>query len=62
MLDIANTSLRRVLNTNWDLYQDRGTKLYYLRHHKSWLAAADLQRKVRAGRRTPARHCAPARR
>jgi hypothetical protein len=42
MLDIENTSLRRVLNTNWDLFQDRRSNLYYLRYNKSWLAANDL--------------------
>jgi hypothetical protein len=42
MLDVDNTSLRRILNTNWDLFQDRRTNLYYLRHHQSWLMATDL--------------------
>ena len=42
MLDIANTNLRRVVNTNWDLYQDRSTSYYYLRQDKSWLTAPDL--------------------
>ncbi len=43
MMDIEKTSLRRVINTNWDLYQDRRTNSYYLRHNQSWLKAADLK-------------------
>jgi hypothetical protein len=43
MLDIERTSLRRVLNTNWDLYQDRRTSRFYLRLNKSWLTAPDLR-------------------
>ena len=43
MLDVENTRLRRVVNTNWDLYQDRRTNAYYLRVHKAWLRASDLQ-------------------
>src|SRR4051812_21854422 len=35
-------SLRRVVNSNWDLFQDRETNLYYLRYEKSWLAAPEL--------------------
>jgi hypothetical protein len=41
-IDVEKTSLRRVLNTNWTLFQDRATNLYYLRNGKSWLAAEDL--------------------
>jgi hypothetical protein len=42
LVDIENTNLHRIMNTNWDLFQDRRTKLYYLRDNKSWLGAADL--------------------
>ena len=43
MMDVEKTSLRRVLNTNWDLYQDRRTSLYYLRNNQSWLKSGDLK-------------------
>jgi len=43
MLDVEHTSLRRVLNTNWDLFQDRSTSRFYLRRDKLWLSAADLR-------------------
>ena len=42
MLDVENTNLRRIINTNWDLYQDRRTNAFYLRHNQSWLKASDL--------------------
>jgi hypothetical protein len=44
-LDIENTMLRRVLNTNWDLFQDRRTDRFYLRHKATWLTAPDLDSK-----------------
>ena len=37
-VEVENTALRRVVNTNWDLYQDART--YYLRDDKSWLTAS----------------------
>lgn len=42
MLNLDNTSLCRILNTNWDLFQDRRTSVFYLRHSRSWLKANDL--------------------
>lgn len=42
LLDIKNTSLRRIINTNWDLFQDRNTNRFYLRDNKSWLVSTDL--------------------
>jgi len=42
MLDVEKTSLRRMLNTNWEIFEDRLTNRYYLRNGKSWLTAADL--------------------
>jgi hypothetical protein len=42
MLDVEKTALRRVLNTNWDLFQDRRTSVYYLRANKTWLSAPTL--------------------
>jgi hypothetical protein len=42
LMDVENTSLRRVLNTNWELFQDRRTNAYYLRVSKAWLRAAAL--------------------
>lgn len=42
MAEVENTSLRRVLNTNWDLVQDKRTNAYYLRVDRAWLKAEDL--------------------
>ena len=42
ILDLENTPLRRVINTNWELFQDSRTRRYYLRYGQSWLVAADL--------------------
>jgi hypothetical protein len=41
-VEVANSPLKRVVNTNWDLYQDRRTNAYYLRADKTWLKSADL--------------------
>lgn len=43
LLNIEKTTLQRVLNTNWDLFVDRSTKLFYLRHDKMWLAASGVK-------------------
>jgi hypothetical protein len=43
MLDVEKTGLRRLLNTNWEFFQDSRTSLYYLRANKSWLTATDLK-------------------
>ena len=40
--DIENTDLQKVLNTNWDLFLDKKTKVYYLRDDKVWLSAKQL--------------------
>ena len=42
MVDVENTHLRRVVNTNWSMYQDRHTQRYYLCDKKAWLMASDL--------------------
>ncbi|MFN7934097.1 MAG: hypothetical protein U0R19_12275 [Bryobacteraceae bacterium] len=41
LLDIEGTSLQKVVNTNWDLYRDKSTNRYFLRHNDAWLAAAE---------------------
>jgi hypothetical protein len=40
---IEQTSLRYVVNTNWDVFQDTNTKLYLLRNDKYWVQSADLK-------------------
>jgi hypothetical protein len=42
-LDVENTHLRRVVNTNWDLYLDVPTNRYYLRHNLAWQVAASVE-------------------
>ena len=39
--DIEKASLKKVVNTNWDLYIDKSDRLY-LRDGKSWLSARGL--------------------
>jgi len=41
-LDIAGTGLRKIVNTNWDLFFDHTTERYYLRDDRLWLSAAGL--------------------
>ena len=43
---IEQTSLRYVVNTNWDVFQDTDTKLYYLRNENYWLQTPDLAKWV----------------
>ncbi|MGJ5819916.1 hypothetical protein [Paludibaculum fermentans] len=43
MVNVENTRLQRVINTNWDLYLDGSTNTYYLYAAKRWLSAASLQ-------------------
>lgn len=43
MVDVENTSVSRVINTNWDLYRHRRTNHYYLRHGAMWFGAPDLK-------------------
>ena len=42
MVDVANTNLRRIVNTNWKIYLERITNRYYLCDKKFWLVATDL--------------------
>src|SRR5262245_38067374 len=44
MAPIANTSLKYVINTNWDLFQDGDTKLWYLRNDTYWLVSEDFKK------------------
>ncbi len=39
---VDGTSLKYVVNTNWDLFQDTSTKIYYLRNENYWLQSPDL--------------------
>jgi len=44
MSGIDGTTLKYVLNTNWDVLQDvGGTNLYYLRDGSTWMQTADLK-------------------
>ncbi len=45
MVELENRTLRRVINTNWDLYHESRAALYYLRVGKAWLRAGDLNGK-----------------
>ena len=42
MVPVEKTSLRYVVNTNWDVFQDTDTKLYILRNDTYWLQSPDL--------------------
>lgn len=42
LLDLENTSLQKVVNTNWDLFFDKDQKRYFLRRDKTWLSAKQL--------------------
>src|SRR3954453_12496277 len=42
LLDLENTSLQKVVNTNWDLFFDKDQKRYFLRREKTWLSAKQL--------------------
>jgi hypothetical protein len=42
-LDIEDTNLRKVLNTNWDLFFDSKENRFYLRYNNSWLSAKTLK-------------------
>jgi hypothetical protein len=39
---IKDNDLRFAVNTNWDLFEHRPTKAFYLRHDDGWLRATDL--------------------
>ncbi len=40
---IEKTSIQYVVNTNWDLFQDKNTKQYYLLTNDIWLTSKNLQ-------------------
>jgi hypothetical protein len=40
---IQGTSLASVVNTNWDLFQEKSTKRYYLMYSTGWLTANELK-------------------
>jgi hypothetical protein len=42
MVPVEKTSLRFVVNTNWDVFQDTDSKLYILRNDTYWLQSPDL--------------------
>ena len=42
LMDVEQTSLQKVVNTNWDLFFDKTTNRYYLRDDRVWLAAKVL--------------------
>ena len=42
MSPIDGTSLKYAVNTNWDVFLDGDTKLYYLRNETYWVQSADL--------------------
>jgi len=41
-LEIDGTRLRKVVNTNWDLFFDQSGDRFYLRHDRGWLTAKEL--------------------
>lgn len=43
MVDVESTGLRKVINTNWDLYWDRQTNRFYLHAAMQWLTAPSLE-------------------
>ncbi|MFN0104804.1 MAG: hypothetical protein ACKV2U_22310 [Bryobacteraceae bacterium] len=43
MAEVEKTGLRRVVNTNWPLYQDPASKAFYLQHGEAWLKAPELR-------------------
>ena len=42
-VDIENTNLQKIVNTNWDLFFDKKESRYYLRDDKVWLSARELK-------------------
>ncbi len=53
MTDIPNTGLSRVLNTNWDLFLERNSRLYYLLNDKSWLVSSSVDGSFKATAAVP---------
>jgi len=43
MSSISGTTLKYVVNTNWDLFQDTKTNIWYLRKDTYWLQTTDLK-------------------
>ena len=43
MAPVANTTLSFAVNTNWDVFSDSSTKLWYLFNNGGWLAAPDAK-------------------
>lgn len=41
-VDLEETNLQKIVNTNWDLFFDKKGKRYYLRDGMAWLTAAEL--------------------
>ena len=41
-LAVEGTDLQKIVNTNWDLFQDKQDGRYYLRDGKVWLSAKEL--------------------
>jgi hypothetical protein len=44
MAPISGSSLRYVVNTNWDVFEDQDAKIWYLRNDKYWLQTTDFKK------------------
>lgn len=44
-IDLGETGLQKIVNTNWDLFFDKKEKRYYLRDGMSWLMTSELNDK-----------------
>lgn len=40
---IKDSTLKFVVNTNWDMFQDQDTKQFYLRHEKVWFSGPSIE-------------------
>jgi hypothetical protein len=40
---IQNVNLKYAVNTNWDVFEDPGSKTFYLRNNDTWLKATDIK-------------------
>ena len=54
LLDIENSGVQEVLNTNWDLLFDKSTSHYYLLNKQSWLASPSLDGPWKSATNLPA--------
>lgn len=54
LVDVKDSTLRRVINTNWQLYQDSKSSVLYLRYGKSWLTAKSLSDEFVRAKEIPA--------